>query len=133
MATGGEMWYELLAAHNSGTYNNQYMVSCGAARTTRTLKRCALQVVNYNLFEPTKALQPNTLWVLEQIPGLVVGTDVTRDLELGYFASYNIPCVPRFCLCSACTLMRVRPQVLRDHLEAVWLYVGGAPSPLSPL
>ncbi|KAJ1420480.1 phospholipase B-like protein [Ochromonadaceae sp. CCMP2298] len=33
----------------------------------------------------------NTLFVVEQIPGLVLGTDVTDVLERGYWGSYNVP------------------------------------------
>jgi len=43
------------------------------------------------LFTPGQPLLPNTLWVIEQIPGLVVGDDITRELERGYFPSYNVP------------------------------------------
>lgn len=53
--------------------NNQYMV------------------VDYKLFSPGQPLVPNTLWVVEQIPGLVVGSCLTLQLERGYFPSYNIP------------------------------------------
>lgn len=42
-----QLWYMFI----SGTYNNQYMVL--------DLKRVDLQ----------KALQDNTLWIIEQIPG----------------------------------------------------------------
>ena len=48
-------------------------------------------VINYNLFTPGQPLLPGTLFVSEQIPGLFVGGDVTRELERGYFASYNVP------------------------------------------
>jgi len=58
---------------NSGTYNNQYMI------------------IDQKLFTPKQPLLPDTLWVMEQIPGLVVGADVTRELERGYWSSYNVP------------------------------------------
>jgi len=70
--TGGE-WAEYITNYNSGTYNNQYMV------------------INYNLFTVGAPLVPGTLVVVEQIPGLVVSGDITKELERGYFASYNIP------------------------------------------
>jgi len=76
LATSGEEWSRIYALHNSGTYNNQYMV------------------VDIDLFKPGQALAPNTLWVIEQIPGLVVGGDVTHELERGYFPSYNVPYWP---------------------------------------
>ena len=43
------------------------------------------QVVNVGLFTPGQALKPDTLWIVEQIPGLVVGGDVTQILEMGHF------------------------------------------------
>ena len=66
-------WTTLFAMHNSGTYNNQWMV------------------VDLNLFTPGKALVPNTMWIAEQMPGLVKSHDVTEILSFGYFPSYNIP------------------------------------------
>jgi len=73
LAHGGEEWYHYVAFHNSGTYNNMYMI------------------IDQKLFTPGQALLPNTLWVMEQIPGLVVGADATRELERGYWPSYNVP------------------------------------------
>lgn len=73
MARTGEDWYDIVKQHNSGTYNNQYMV------------------VDYKLFRPGNALVPNTLWVIEQIPGLVIGKDMTETLKLGYWPSFNVP------------------------------------------
>ena len=72
-AATGRQWYEHVSFHNSGTYNNQYAV------------------LNMNLFKPGRALQPDTLWVMEQIPGLVYGADQTHLLSFGYFPSYNVP------------------------------------------
>ena len=46
-------------------------------------------IVDGKLFQPKNALQPNTLFVIEQIPGLMVGKDVTNELERGHFSSYN--------------------------------------------
>lgn len=73
LATTGEEWYDAVKQYNSGTYNNQYMI------------------VNYNLFTPGQPLKNGTLFVCEQIPGLVYGEDLTHQLERGYFPSYNIP------------------------------------------
>lgn len=75
-AGDGKAWSEIIASYNSGTYNNQYMV------------------VDYNKFVPGTEVQPGTLWVSEQIPGLVVYDDVTDQLERGYWASYNVPYFP---------------------------------------
>lgn len=73
MARSGESWQYYYSMHNSGTYNNQYMI------------------VNYGLFRPRQALAKGTLWIVEQIPGLIVGGDVTSHLQRGYWPSYNIP------------------------------------------
>ena len=51
----------------SGTYNNQYMVV--------DLKKVRL----------SRELTNGTLWVIEQIPGLVVGADQTTILRAGLF------------------------------------------------
>lgn len=42
-------------------------------------------VVNVGSFTPGSALLPDTLWVVEQIPGLVVGGDTTQQLERGHW------------------------------------------------
>mmetsp|Transcript_5131 Transcript_5131/g.7214 ORF Transcript_5131/g.7214 Transcript_5131/m.7214 type:complete len:571 (-) Transcript_5131:49-1761(-) len=73
LASSGKEWSDIIDHYNSGTYNNQYMV------------------VNVKLFEPTNALKDNLLWVVEQVPGLVVGGDVTEELRRGYWPSYNVP------------------------------------------
>ena len=72
-ARTGREWYEHVSFHNSGTYNNQYAI------------------LDMKLFTPGKALVPNTLWVMEQIPGTMVGADQTHLLTFGYFPSYNVP------------------------------------------
>lgn len=73
MATTGEEWYRLFQRSASGTYVNQYMV------------------VDFNRFTPGQPLRPGTLWVLEEIPGLVKGADQTPTLARGYWPSYNVP------------------------------------------
>lgn len=71
----GQQWTNTFARFNSGTYNNQWMV------------------LDYKLFESTSQKLPRGfLWILEQIPGLVMSKDVTPILEeQGYWASYNSP------------------------------------------
>lgn len=71
----GQQWTNTFARFNSGTYNNQWMV------------------LDYKLFESTsQKLTKGFLWILEQIPGLVMSKDVTPILEdQGYWASYNSP------------------------------------------
>jgi len=73
LANSGPEWYELVSQYNSGTYNNQYMI------------------LDSKLFVPNNALPPNTLFVIEQIPGKVQGSDVTNQLEQGFWPSYNVP------------------------------------------
>jgi hypothetical protein len=48
-------------------------------------------VLDMKLFTPNNAMPPNTLFVVEQIPGLVQGSDVTNQLEQGFWPSYNVP------------------------------------------
>ena len=66
VATSGEGWFEAFRTQNSGTYNNQYMVA------------------DLSKFEPGTTLRDGLLWVVEQIPGLVLGEDKTTTLEMGY-------------------------------------------------
>ncbi|CAG5124849.1 unnamed protein product [Candidula unifasciata] len=73
MAHNGKEWTEIVSKYNSGTYNNQYMV------------------VDTKLIQSQSPLPDNSLWVAEQIPGLVVAEDLTPILRAGYFPSYNIP------------------------------------------
>jgi hypothetical protein len=73
LANSGPEWFDIVKQHNSGTYNNQYMIL-----DTKLIKQ-------YN------AMPPNTLFVVEQIPGLVAGSDVTNQLENGFWPSYNVP------------------------------------------
>ncbi len=47
VARNGKEWFEYFKQHNSGTYNNQYMI------------------IDYKLFEPNNGLKPNTLWIIE--------------------------------------------------------------------
>jgi hypothetical protein len=74
MATNGQEWSNYFGQYNSGTYNNQW------------------QIVDYKLFTPGQPLKPNTLWILEQIPGYIQAADETSVLlNQGYWPSYNIP------------------------------------------
>lgn len=73
LAKNGKEWGEYMKIHNSGTYNNQYMV------------------VDLKKFEPGKALHEGGLHIVEQAPGLVVSGDQTTILREGYWASYNVP------------------------------------------
>ncbi len=63
----------MFSEYNSGTYNNQY------------------PVINVGKFVPGAALPKDLLWVVEQVPGLIVAGDATELLALGHFPSYNVP------------------------------------------
>jgi hypothetical protein len=76
LAHDGQEWGAVVDFHNSGTYNNQYMV------------------VNLGAFTPGQALPAGTLWVVEQSVGLVVWEDLTETLRRGYWASFNVPAFP---------------------------------------
>ena len=71
LANSGPEWFNIVSRYNSGTYNNQYMV------------------VDGKLFKAGNALQENTLFVVEQIPGLMVGKDITIELAEGHFGSFT--------------------------------------------
>mmetsp|Transcript_4322 Transcript_4322/g.8677 ORF Transcript_4322/g.8677 Transcript_4322/m.8677 type:complete len:540 (-) Transcript_4322:179-1798(-) len=73
IASTGKQWGDILATHNSGTYNNQYMV------------------VDYKRFNRGVEVGDGTLHVVEQIPGLVVHEDQTPILRTGFWSSYNVP------------------------------------------
>ncbi|XP_003797853.1 phospholipase B-like 1 [Otolemur garnettii] len=73
MADDGQTWAEIFSRHNSGTYNNQYMVL--------DLKRVKLN----------HSLGKGTLYIVEQIPSYVEYSEQTDVLRKGYWPSYNIP------------------------------------------
>lgn len=73
LATSGQEWYDAFRTAASGTYVNQYMV------------------VDFKKFTAGAPLPAGTLWVVEEIPGLVEGTDQTPTLARGYWPSYNVP------------------------------------------
>jgi len=76
LASSGQQWTQVYQQHNSGTYNNQWIV------------------LDYKLFKPNEPLSENLLWIVEQIPGNCTSRDVTEVLERGYWASYNVPAIP---------------------------------------
>ncbi|EFA84796.1 phospholipase B-like protein [Heterostelium album PN500] len=76
LSNTGQEWTENFIQYNSGTYNNQWMI------------------VDYKLFTPFEILKPNTLWIIEQIPGDYTSQDMTSYLALGYWPSYNRPYFP---------------------------------------
>ena len=78
LATDGESWTRVFSKHNSGTYNNQWMV------------------VDNKLFTPhQESLNAGLLWVLEQIPGFTRREDLTEVLQnRTFWPSYNSPYFP---------------------------------------
>ena len=78
IASSGFWWVDSFSKYNSGTYNNQWIVT------------------DYKQFEPrSPTLKPGTLWIAEQIPGYIESGDMTDVLQSqGYWPSYNIPYFP---------------------------------------
>ena len=82
LASTGPEWAELFSRHASGTYTNQWMV------------------VDTNLFTPGTPPPPNTLTVLEELPGNIRVADKTPELRgegalpwgAGVWASYSAWC-----------------------------------------
>ena len=86
LAESGEEWSQIFEEHNSGTYNDQFMV------------------VDYNHFKvgtQLKDLSDNLLWVIEQMPGIVSSGDVTgiqmieqtiNEILIKYF---DLRCAPK--------------------------------------
>ncbi|XP_014910889.1 phospholipase B-like 1 [Poecilia latipinna] len=73
LAHSGEEWAKIFSKHNSGTYNNQYMV------------------VDRSKVKLGSSIEDGALTVVEQIPGLVEFSDQTQALRSGHWPSYNIP------------------------------------------
>lgn len=72
LAKTGKEWVDVMKKSATGTYSSQWMV------------------VDYNLFEPGKALRNDTLWVIEQTPGINHAKDMTSLLQSqGYWSSEN--------------------------------------------
>jgi hypothetical protein len=75
IARDGAEWAAVFATHNSGTYNNQYMV-----------------VDMKKIDARTRPLPDGAFFVIEQMPGAVVSADMTGHLNREtYWASFNIP------------------------------------------
>jgi len=78
IATSGFWWVDAFSKYNSGTYNNQWIIT------------------DFKQFEKgASSLKPGTLWIAEQIPGYIESGDMTSVLQdQGYWPSYNIPYFP---------------------------------------
>lgn len=76
LAKSAPEWVSLFGRHQSGTYNNQWMA------------------VDFKLFRPGSSIQPNTLWVYESAPGITASADMSRELEISHWPSFNRPYFP---------------------------------------
>merc|ERR1719401_28124 len=76
LATSGPEWMRIFQKHNSGTYNDQWMV------------------VDYSKFTPGEPLPEGVLTVGEQLPGYFHYEDQTETLSYGYWPSYNVAFYP---------------------------------------
>jgi hypothetical protein len=67
-------WTDYFSEYHSGTYTNSWMI------------------LDTKLFTPGSSLQPNTLLVLEEMPGFIATHDRTNVLQdQGYWSSFNVP------------------------------------------
>ncbi|KAM4652040.1 phospholipase B-like 1 [Discoglossus pictus] len=73
MANNGSTWGHIVSKYNSGTYNNQYMI------------------LDMNKVTFMQGISDGALYIVEQIPTLVLYSDQTDILRMGYWASYNVP------------------------------------------
>ena len=69
----------------SRPFSERFLVISGLS------ERLLVIAVDFKLYTKGQALLPNTLWVVEEIPGLVAGGDQTATLARGYWPSYNVP------------------------------------------
>ncbi|KAL5017012.1 hypothetical protein ScPMuIL_006601 [Solemya velum] len=77
LATTGLDWCKTFEQYNSGTYNNEWMI------------------VDYKQFKPGQPPKEGLLYVLEQIPNLIVYDDMTDFLQKQtYWPSYNTAFFP---------------------------------------
>ena len=78
LADNGKDWCELFERHNSGTYNNQFMV-------------LDLKLIDTE----KKEIYDEALYIIEQLPGFCGVEDVTIYLRKGYWPSYNTPFIKK--------------------------------------
>ena len=79
VAMDAPSWAKAFATHASGTYNNQWLV------IDNTKAEKGLSATN-----GANALEKDTFWVLEEVPGLVHAEDQTPHLNnKGYWPSFN--------------------------------------------
>lgn len=82
LAKTGPEWAAIFGVHNSGTYNNQYMI------------------IDFKQFKPggkfpQQKLLPGFFYLLEQLPSMIKTKDMTKYLlNQTYWPSYNLPYFP---------------------------------------
>lgn len=137
MADSGQEWANVVMQYNSGTYkythshNHRRLVSQPHSCTLlarshpRTHVLCRFvnsnqyMVVDYKLFQPYKAIPANTLWVVEQIPGLMMAADVTQQLERGYWPSCKYA-FPLLCFLKPSQSAPLTPLVWCGAPQTTW-------------
>eukprot|EP01137_Pigoraptor_chileana_P022836 Opistho-2@88205 len=87
LADSGSEWARIFALHNSGTHNNQWIVT-DLKRSPSKMWRSASVSLD--------SLENGIVWIAEQMPGTVVSADVTTTLLATqlYVPSYNVPYFP---------------------------------------
>ena len=76
LATDGPSWATIFSKYASGTYTNSWMI------------------VDTNIFSPGSPPPPNTLTVVEEMPGNIRVHDRTPELVAGSWPSFNVPSDP---------------------------------------
>ncbi|XP_077535671.1 putative phospholipase B-like 2 isoform X2 [Haemaphysalis longicornis] len=72
LAASAPEWRDVFSTFNSDTYNNQWLI------------------VDHKLFTPGQPIRNGTLWILEQMPGMIRAEDVSQMLsDNEYWAGYN--------------------------------------------
>jgi hypothetical protein len=117
MSSRGREWWHLFARHNSGTHNNQWIVT------------------DYKLFKAgEKKLNQDLVWMIEQMGPYMDAADVTADLLAKNFIvpSFNIPYFPKIFNVSGYRdhgfnyTTDIRHQIfMRDHHNVVSLETMG--------
>lgn len=96
LATDGKTWSTIFSRYNSGTYNNQWII------------------INYNIFEPTKPIKDNVLWVLEQLPGEYLKNSSTCTKRKSNYLRFCMS-IKTYVLRTGMTVSRDVSKVLRDQ------------------
>ena len=88
MASTPDHWHRIMKAYNSGTYNNQWMVTDMKNGPFNTISSSSSAAAAANL-------KLNTVMIGSQLPGYYHHGDVTPFInQHGYWASYNVPYFP---------------------------------------